>query len=180
LATIDAATRDHAAARFWRYCHAVWGRAGAAETCLWLQDRHGLDVNLVLLTCWLAHTGNRSLTDADVAAIEAGVATWRADIIAPLRQARRALTARVEIDDTLARLRQAILAVELDAEKIGQRRMIDVMAERGLLAPAADPAARAAAEAGLKVYLRGKGIAADTELARALDRLLDLALSPDA
>jgi len=140
-----------------------------------------MDINLLLLACWLALGGTRPLADADLVAIETGVAAWRAEVVEPLRQARRALRSRGEIGAaTRADVRRAILKAELHAEKIAQRQMIEAVVEQGLLKPGPAATARATAEASLEAYRRSKGIALDADFARAMDRLLDLALSADA
>ena len=43
--------------RFWAFSLEVYGRPGVAPACLALQDRHGLDVNLLLFCCWAASQG---------------------------------------------------------------------------------------------------------------------------
>ena len=58
--------------RFWAFSLDVYGRPGVAPACLALQDRHGLDVNLLLFCCWAASQGvtldQRTLAAAEEAA----------------------------------------------------------------------------------------------------------------
>ena len=42
---------------FWIYSLSTYGQENIAAGCLVLQDRFGLDVNLVLLCCWLGSRG---------------------------------------------------------------------------------------------------------------------------
>src|SRR5471032_958989 len=105
----DAAGRD--AAELWAFSLEFYARPGIAETCLRLQDAHGLDVNLLLLCCWLGSSGRGRLSEADLAAAEARAAQWRQAVIVPLRAIRRALK------PMNAALYEAVKRVELDAER---------------------------------------------------------------
>ena len=42
---------------FWQFSGAVYAHPGVAEACLDLQDRHGLDVNLLLFCAWAGVQG---------------------------------------------------------------------------------------------------------------------------
>ncbi|HEY9550471.1 MAG TPA: TIGR02444 family protein, partial [Kiloniellaceae bacterium] len=44
---------------FWQFSGAVYARRGVAEACLALQQRHGLDVNLLLFCAWAGSNGRR-------------------------------------------------------------------------------------------------------------------------
>jgi uncharacterized protein (TIGR02444 family) len=133
--------------------------------CLDLQDRHGLDVNLVLLCCWLGSSGRGRLSGADLAAAESAVATWRRAVVEPLRAVRRALkTMPVAGAPTL---RQEVQRLELVAEREAQSLLV-----AGLKPPLAMPggAPLADAAANLALYLAAEG--RDAALARPLIRAL--------
>ncbi|HEY1447791.1 MAG TPA: TIGR02444 family protein [Caulobacteraceae bacterium] len=104
--------------RLWDYALAAWRRPGVSETALELQDRHGQCVPLLLWRAWATADGRR----IDGGCLEAAVSiarAWEPEIIAPLRRARRALgkTPEGPDDGAIQRLRQAVRASELDAEK---------------------------------------------------------------
>ncbi|HET6519133.1 MAG TPA: TIGR02444 family protein, partial [Geminicoccaceae bacterium] len=80
---------------FWTWSVEVYGRDGVAAACLELQDRHGLDVNLLLLACWLAAAHGRALDGATLARARAASGRWQAEVVRPLRAARRALKAQL-------------------------------------------------------------------------------------
>lgn len=107
---------------FWEFSLAVYGRAGVAAACLSLQDRRGLDVNLVLFCCW-AGCGGRQLDDADLARLITAAGPWQTHVVAPLRAARRWLKTEAPESD----LRQRLQTVELEAEAIEQRRLHDTL-----------------------------------------------------
>jgi uncharacterized protein (TIGR02444 family) len=109
------------AERLWRFSLAVYGRPGVADACLALQDRHGLDVNLLLWCCWHASEG-RALGAADVTAAEARVSSWRATVVEPLRAVRRQLKRSIAEWPTadVEQLRAATKGAELEAERLEQ------------------------------------------------------------
>lgn len=110
---------DSAAGAFWRFSLDLYARPGVAVACLELQDRHGLDVNLVLFAAWVGVSGRGRLSVADLAAAEAAIAPWRRDVIVPLRDLRR----RLKGEPDTASLYQSAKAAELDAEHVAQDRL---------------------------------------------------------
>jgi uncharacterized protein (TIGR02444 family) len=147
---------------FWAFSLDFYGRKEVGDICLDLQDRHGLDVNLVLLCCWLGWSGRGRLSAADLAAAEAAVATWRRTVVEPLRAVRRALKTMPVAG--APPLRQEIQRLELVAEREAQ-----ILLVVGLKPPsdmAGDPLADAAAN--LALYLADKGC--DAALAGPLIR----------
>jgi len=101
----------------WDYARVAWDKPGVSEACLALQDRHGQCVALLLWRAWAAAEG-RSVSVATGRRAIAVARVWEVDIVAPLRTARRALAGGFEGDEPPERLRQAVRAVELDAERM--------------------------------------------------------------
>lgn len=103
---------------FWAWSVEVYGRPDVAAACQALQDRHGIDVNLLLLGLWLAVRGEAMTAEAarELAAYAAG---WQQEVVRPLRGVRRRLKSG---DDApaLAELRRNVAAVELAAERLEQ------------------------------------------------------------
>ena len=143
---------------FWAWSLATYARPGVAEACLALQDRHGLDVNRLLLAHWLAGHG-RVLPDP-AGLVSAFAEGWQHDVVAPLRSVRRALKGSALAGAPA--LRQAVKDAELEAERLEQ-------AELERLAASAGPADGSRARL-VELNLRALGIAAD---AGALGRLAD-------
>ena len=106
------------AGRFWAFSLRVYGAPGVAAGCLALQDRYGVDVNLLLWCAWAGTEGvalDRAAIDRAVAATEA----WREGVVRPLRAVRRALKedlGPIPAGES-ADLRARIKAAELDAER---------------------------------------------------------------
>jgi uncharacterized protein (TIGR02444 family) len=129
----DTQTRD--AEAFWQFAGMLYARPAVAEACLLLQDRDGLDVNLVLLCLWAGSSRDIRLTPGDFARLEGAVACWNATVLTPLRTARRALR------EGPAPLYAAAKALELDAERHAQTLLI-----RALPTPRAPPPEGGASE----------------------------------
>jgi uncharacterized protein (TIGR02444 family) len=70
---------------FWAFSLAFYAQPGVMPACLALQDRHGVDVNLALLCCWVGEP----LDAAALAEADALVAEWRTQVVQPLRAVRR-------------------------------------------------------------------------------------------
>jgi len=132
---------------FWAFSLRFYRSPGVSEACLELQDRHQADVNLVLFALWAADGGSR-LDRAAFAAAERVARPWREAVTEPIRAARRALKDPPDGFDagTAATLRQQVLAVEIEAERLQQA----AMASRFAGAPGSAP--QAAARENLRLY----------------------------
>ncbi len=114
---------------FWTFSTDLYGRPGVEAGCLALQERHDLDVNLLLFALWLADCG--VVLDAPMLKrAKATVASWHAETTGPLRAVRRQLRHRIDAadPDDIARkwpdqvtaFRRKILQLELDCEHLAQ------------------------------------------------------------
>jgi uncharacterized protein (TIGR02444 family) len=112
----------------WRYAVAAYARPEVREACLALQDRHGADVNLLLLCAWRAAVGAPALGTEDLAACAAAVEPWRRGAVERLRGVRRRLEAAA-----VPALRAEVLAAELDAEYVEQALLMRALQLRGRL-----------------------------------------------
>jgi uncharacterized protein (TIGR02444 family) len=107
---------------FWDFALEVYRRPGVSDACLTLQERHQVDVNLLLFVCWVGACGGGRLSRDEVVRCREAVAPWHDSIVRPLRGVRRILKgglgdAPQELSDGL---RRAIQAREIDAEHIEQ------------------------------------------------------------
>ncbi|TMJ55458.1 MAG: TIGR02444 family protein [Alphaproteobacteria bacterium] len=154
----------------WRFSCAFYAQPGVSEALLALQDRAGLDVNLILFALWRGACGLRRLSQAELMAAERSAGPVTAAIVLPLRALRRKL--RSDRDADIQRLRERIKALEIAAERMVQRRLAHLAG-----APASDtaPAARAAvAQANLELVLGPKmaGAVEATRIREALEAFL--------
>jgi uncharacterized protein (TIGR02444 family) len=156
----EAASESSGSEALWHFSLAFYQCSGVAVALTGLQDRAGLDVNLMLFALWVGASGRGRLT-AEALAIAARLAgPIRSDLIEPLRALRRKL--RSDPDQDVQRLREGIKSLELAAEKLVQNRLGRILPTPGA---DANPGARIAeAHANLALYL-GSGIARSAEAA---------------
>jgi uncharacterized protein (TIGR02444 family) len=162
----------HEANAFWRFSLRSYRLPGVEVALLALQEEAGTDTNLLLWCCWQASLG-RALDRRTLKRAMAAVARWQADVIAPLRRARRSLKAAPQglPDGFAADLRQRIGAAELDMEYAEQRVLFELARA---LPPVARPTApRKAAQTGVARYLDLLGTVATPAIVRRLDTLID-------
>lgn len=106
----------------WRFTVAMYGRDGVAKLCLELQERCGLDVNMLLFMFFL---GQKGLAPHSVCSLEESVRDWRDNVIIPLRQTRRFM--RDDPRPDVQELRQKVKSDELQAEQIEQHILCDAV-----------------------------------------------------
>lgn len=104
----------------WRFALSVYGKPGVAECCLSLQDRYGVDVNVLLMALFSARVYGAALDDRALADIDRAVRAWRDEVVRPLRSIRRRLKYGPAPAPDLATeaLRTAVKDAELRAEQI--------------------------------------------------------------
>lgn len=105
---------------FWNFSLSFYGRQDVADACLELQDRHGLDVNLVLFCFWAATCG-KALGEKEFAHLRQASRDWQAQVVQPLREVRRWMKRPDLLDrEDCVRLRESIKRQELEAERLQQ------------------------------------------------------------
>ncbi|MEQ9608432.1 MAG: TIGR02444 family protein [Kiloniellaceae bacterium] len=105
---------------FWQFSGTLYARPGVAEACLELQDRHGLDVNLLLFCAWAGVQG-RSFDGGDIGLLRSASRPWHDNVVAPLRAARRWLKQQTAVPDDLGEtFREEVKVLELQAEMLEQ------------------------------------------------------------
>ena len=138
-----------AAGGFWEFSLDFYARPGVSAALIELQDRAGLDINLILFALWHGLSGRGRLDDERFGVADQAARTIQTEIVMPLRALRRRF--RTDPDPDIQRLREAIKGIELDAEKIAQARLAG---SAGPPATDVDPVeCLAAAEANLSLSL---------------------------
>ena len=128
----------------WEWAIGVYARPGVAETCLRLQDDHAQNVPLLLWAAWA-----RAADPQQLARAAATARNWEAMAVGPLHAVRRALKpAAPPVDDVAReRLRSAVKAAELQAERVLLETLEALATDRPTGAPSALEALRAASAA---------------------------------
>jgi uncharacterized protein (TIGR02444 family) len=111
---------------FWRFSLALYARPGAATALLTLQDRDGLDVNLILFGLWLGAVHGAVLSEGALHDAVAALDPIRRSAILPLRDLRRALKT-----GPVPELGPRVAAAELAAERMAQARLAALAATLG-------------------------------------------------
>ena len=124
-------TRELAAEGLWRFSLMVYARPGVAGALIGLQDRSGHNVNLMLFGLWLGLCEATRLDAAGLARAKTAIGRIVRDVVAPLRQLRRAL--RADPDPDIHALRQRVLALEIAAERRAQARLAASVRRGGAL-----------------------------------------------
>jgi uncharacterized protein (TIGR02444 family) len=106
----------------WNFAVAVYGRDGVPAECLGLQERLGLDVNLLLFAAYAGAVEGMALARDDLNAAAADVRNWHNEVVRSLRRARQALKAWSAGEDAIAldasAVRKQVKEIELQTERI--------------------------------------------------------------
>ena len=139
---------------FWNFSLEVYAGEGVARACIELQDRHGVDVNVLLFCCWIGASGRGRLQADELRRLCGRVGPWQRDIVMPLRAARRKLVAGENLpippDEAAAILRRRLADAEIEAEHVEQLLLAENYAAPGNRdRPAKERLAAALANLGL-------------------------------
>lgn len=109
---------------FWTYSWSVYHEPGVREACLALQEREGIDVNLLLFCCWAGRNGH-TLDASQIDMLRDATAAWQRELVLPLRRARTWLKSLEGLPEPppqpdAATLRRSVKDAELESERIEQ------------------------------------------------------------
>ncbi len=148
-----ALTLDNA---LWRFSCAVYAAGDVGPQCIDLQDRYGIDVNLLLFAAWVGSQGF-AMTETTAAEVADVVDAWHTTVVKPLRTARRAAEAHAA-EPTIAAHREHLKQVELQAEQIEQAILFRWAEER----LPSEPATTTHTAANLRLFLTVSGVPEST------------------
>ncbi|MGH3272341.1 MAG: TIGR02444 family protein [Trebonia sp.] len=133
--------------RFKRFALELYRRPGVADACLALQDRHDLDVNVVLFAAFAGAAQRRTLTAHDLMQAHRRVNAWHHEVVRPLRAVRQRLKTgpAPAPNDATGQLRRKLAQLEIEAEIVELDQLGAFIPETGPQCPTADAAACAAA-----------------------------------
>ena len=157
---------------FWDYSLSVYSRPRVADACIFLQDRYGLDVNLLLFCLWTADSGRQALDPSSLRDCNRRIRDWRARVIEPLRAIRRACRAEpLGVPEFLLEASEpSIQKAELDAERVEQLILADAVRHQSQ-EPVDDSIRATRANQNLWVYADLAANAADEQLEACLRTL---------
>jgi len=153
----------------WTFSLGIYGKPGVAPACLVLQEKHGLDINLLLFAAWAGAQHGHVLSDAEWTRAYATVGAWHKEMVRGLRSLRTRLKdgPPPAPGPQTEGLRSLVKKAELDAERIEQDLLFGL---GGWPASAADRLQATARNLGALLDIDGKraSIAGDAETAHIL------------
>ncbi len=151
----------------------MFRKPGIADACLFVQERYGLNVNLVLFCVWVADCGGGSLTAEHLQEAWRRLADWHKQVIKPLRDIRR--VSRNEALGTPEFLREGFVPQAEAAEQEAGRVAQYVLAEFARTLAGSTQAVNDRADAAmtsLMTYISELDIVSDRQLTECLDAIL--------
>ena len=164
---------------FWDFSVNTYRKPGVADACLALQDRHGLDVNVLLLCCWFGCT--RGVMDEPLwERVLAFSEAWADNVVRPLRAVRTWMKhtgcTQLEIsNDECKRLREEIKRTELKAERL-QENSLQELAEDTALKILDTTSKISCITLNLQEYIHQFSIKLDSESRSALAHIVTAAI----
>ncbi len=120
------ADKKHTDDDFWHYALQLYKQPGVSKQCLILQDKYGLNINLVLLCCFLGSTKTTIKKTLPALSNDPLLQQWQSQSTEAIRSVRRRVKDTFEGVAGQPNFYQQLLAVELSAEKIEQSLMLDI------------------------------------------------------
>ena len=131
----------------------VYRGDGVPAACIRLQDRFGVDVNVLLAAAYLGAVRARALSPAVLSDMSAHVDAWHREIVVGLRDVRRRLKSGPPPapDTRTTDLREKLQALEVEAEMIELNELGTVVGR--VVLPAADGDAAHRASLAIRVVV---------------------------
>jgi len=168
---------------FWDYSLEVYRRDGVSPALITFQDRHNLDVNILLLCLWAGQSGRGELDDADFSHVLSVSANWNPEIVCAIRAVRIRLREEIALvpKDLSDAVRKKLLELEIDCEHVEQ---LSFAAGLGRKKNDGGSSEKKLKDCGLnlKSYFGHKGCVPDADDRRALITILSAAfgdIGPD-
>ena len=161
---------------FWDYSLDIYGRDGVSAALITFQDRHNLDVNILLLCLWSGQSGRGEMDNADFDHVLSVSANWNPDIVCAIRAVRIRLRDEIASvpKDFSDSVRQKLLELEIDCEHVEQ---LSFAAGLGKTENKGGSSEERLRESGvnLKSYFDRKGCVPDADDRRELATILSAA-----
>lgn len=110
---------------FWDFSVALYETEDVKIHCLKLQDQLGLDVNIILLLCWLSSSKYGSLDKEIIEKLCQISLTWQKNILSPMRMVRKNVGGISGRDSR--HVYKSLLQSELQAERAEQAVLIQCL-----------------------------------------------------
>ena len=162
---------------FWNFSNRVYQNDDVQDACLALQNKYGLDVNLILFCCWSGALHGEFTEELFEQSLREAL-DWRQNVVEPLRNVRSWLkqevqNGRISADSSVMDFRDAVKATELESERLQQidlERLVDRSSD-GEFEPLNSSARN------LRRYCDRCGVDLTNDVKRLLALVLDASLS---
>lgn len=162
---------------FWEFSLRVYKDPEVAQSCLSLQNRHGLDVNMLLFCCWYGTAYGKIPVPLLTQAYHHST-DWRRHVVQPLRSTRTWMKNTGKpgpgTESEFEVLRAQIKSVELSAEKMQQQALERMVQELPRINSTED--AKRAIQENLESLLKLNATPQDRELTQLLTLLITQSL----
>ncbi|MGY8985399.1 MAG: TIGR02444 family protein [Sphingomonadales bacterium] len=123
-------SEHNSAEDFWKFSAYFYDKGDVKKHCLNLQNSFAIDVNLILLFCWLVQKGFGNLEPKVITELSKISDIWQKEILGPMRLVRKQID---NIDgDEAKHVYKSLLASELKAEKTEQAVLIQSLNGKNL------------------------------------------------
>ena len=158
---------------FWDFSLSVYGTQGVPPDCLALQERHGIDVNVVLFCAWMGASARGVMTATELESALDAVKDWNLDIVCAMRAIRRRMKDGVPPipDERCDALRKVLMKLEVDCEHAEQLALAGAV-ERPKDSSLSTERRAADAVANIAAYFAKHGVKTDAEDAANLAIIL--------
>ena len=119
---------------FWNFSIKIYAGEGFSNACINIQERHQMDVNLLLLGTWYGASGRGCLSTDQLKKVIEITSIWNKEIVCSLRPVRTRLKDSMDgfpINQTEA-MRKALLAMEVECEHIEQLAVARCLGDKAL------------------------------------------------
>ena len=124
-------SKDKESGALWNFSLEVYAQPEVEQACLLMQDKLGMDINLLLVCLWLGSSGRGRLNEDELIDLQQQVAFWQQEIIQPLRQVRRRLKELSRFGgERFVTMRKSVSGCELDAEAVEQQMLEQALGHR--------------------------------------------------
>jgi uncharacterized protein (TIGR02444 family) len=163
---------------FWDFSLSVYKVDGVAPACLVVQERHAVDVNVLLYCCWLGASGRGVATAGELDAALSAVGVWHHDIVRAVRAVRQRLKGGLPPAprDLSDGLRARIAKIEVDLEHVEQL-MLAASVDRAADGALTTDRRAADAAANVGAYMAAIGARLDDNDRRQLATILGAAFT---
>ena len=141
----------------WHFSLGLYARPGVADCCLHMQDKQGVNVNVLLWCAWLGARGYM-LDHARLDGAMDITCAWDSRYVQPLRNLRRQMKAEFGVDDAgVEAVRTSIKQAELQAERQLQQQLERYTAHWDCVPAIMDQ--HKIAKKNIRIYLSALGVA---------------------